>query len=73
MGTFFTYGGNHTTNASQLVESEDVMLGRLNQATRAIKPVGQARMAHHGPPPTYTGLEAQIRAKLPNDHDVQPR
>ncbi|CAK4080946.1 unnamed protein product [Aphanomyces euteiches] len=46
------------------------MLGRLNQATRAIKPVGQARMAHHGPPPTYTGLEAQIRAKLPNDHDI---
>ncbi|RHY03425.1 hypothetical protein DYB37_005631 [Aphanomyces astaci] len=49
------------------------MLGRLTQVTRAVKPAaaGQTRgMASHGPPPTYTGLEATIRAKLPNDHDI---
>ncbi|KAF0711773.1 Aste57867_5031 [Aphanomyces stellatus] len=50
------------------------MLGRVTQVTRAIKPAaGQTRgMASHGhgPPPTYTGIEAKIRAHLPENHHI---
>jgi hypothetical protein len=51
------------------------MLGRLQHLTRVIKPTGQQARGMggghgHGPPPTYTGIEAKIRAVLPEDYQV---